>query len=760
MLDQTPVMGDDDRQQAQRLSQDSLRPPLRVPGYEQERFLGRGAFGEVWVAVDSNSGRTVAIKYYTRRGAIDWGLLAREVEKLRHLFTDRYVVQLLAVGWNADPPYYVMEYMENGSLEDRLRTGPMPVAEAVEVVREVARGLVHAHGKGILHCDLKPGNVLLDQDGKPRLADFGQSRLSNEQTPSLGTLFYMAPEQADLKGVPDARWDVYALGALLYCMVTGSPPFRDEGAQTTEQLQNGTIAERLAAYRRLMHTAPRPRGHRTVPDMDAALADIIDRCLAVNPKDRYPNVEAVLTALNNREQNQARRPWLVLGAVAPALVLLVMALAGWGLFNATIQSAEQEVTAQAMQGNRFAARAVADRFALDIDKRWRILACGAADPELIRRLEKVRTLAVGTPGWDDQRQWFQTWLDGQSAIYDGAFTPATRAVSWFINDQNGVQVARSPSNDSIGKTWAHRDYFHGQGQDLPTGSKAPLIHQPHRSVVFRSTVTKKLTVAFSVPIWPGRPGVGEPVGVLAMTSQIGRFAEWQGSPSQFTVLVDTRPGETGRPGMIIEHPVLEKQQRDLDRPTADGYVSANVLEQADRAQQRKVQAMAHRMRDSADTPGESHPRADSGEDFQGDFHDPLVPAVASWLVALEPVIVAYNRDAIIDTGWTVLVEQKVAEVLAPVESLRWTLLRSGLLALLVVIGVVVALWGFVILVLDPSSSSPLVQYLRRSLGLARRTVTSETGMSGSLARTDASQVAPRQPPTVLNTETPPGAKEG
>src|SRR5690606_20160783 len=96
--------------------------------------------------------------------------------------------------------------------------GSLPVGEAVEVFREVAVGLSHAHDKGVLHCDLKPANILLDQDLKPRLADFGQSRLSHEQRPALGTLFYMAPEQADLEAVPDASWDVYALGALLFTM--------------------------------------------------------------------------------------------------------------------------------------------------------------------------------------------------------------------------------------------------------------------------------------------------------------------------------------------------------------------------------------------------------------------------------------------------------------------------------------------------------------------------------------------------------------
>ena len=106
---------------------------MEVPGYEFERFLGMGAYGEVWVAVERNTGRRVAIKFYTHQGGLDWSLLSREVEKLAFLFADRYVVQLLGVGWNAEPPYYIMEYLERGSLADRLRQGPLPVAEAVAI---------------------------------------------------------------------------------------------------------------------------------------------------------------------------------------------------------------------------------------------------------------------------------------------------------------------------------------------------------------------------------------------------------------------------------------------------------------------------------------------------------------------------------------------------------------------------------------------------------------------------------------------------
>src|SRR5436309_6494336 len=137
---QTPA----DQQRSKDLSLQHTRPPAEVPGYQTQRFLGAGAYGEVWVGLDRNTGRKVAIKFYAHRRGVDWSLLSREVEKLVFLSADRYVVQLLEVGWDADPPFYVMEYVDNGSLEDRLqREGTFSAAEATEMFREIAIGLVH-----------------------------------------------------------------------------------------------------------------------------------------------------------------------------------------------------------------------------------------------------------------------------------------------------------------------------------------------------------------------------------------------------------------------------------------------------------------------------------------------------------------------------------------------------------------------------------------------------------------------------------------
>ena len=214
-LEGTQRQTSDELSFSQQMSMQATTPPSNVPGYRLTRFLGAGAFGQVWVGRDLNTGRDVAVKFYLHRGGVNWSLLSREVKNLVQLSADRYVVQVLEVGWDAEPPYYVMELIPGGSLEDRLQSRTrLSVEESVALFQKICIGLNRCHAKGVLHCDLKPANLLLGDDSEPRIADFGQSRLSGDQTPALGTLFYMAPEQADIHASPDASWDVYA--CLLY----------------------------------------------------------------------------------------------------------------------------------------------------------------------------------------------------------------------------------------------------------------------------------------------------------------------------------------------------------------------------------------------------------------------------------------------------------------------------------------------------------------------------------------------------------------
>ncbi|MFN9917277.1 MAG: protein kinase, partial [Pirellulaceae bacterium] len=131
-----------EQMRAEELSRRCTVPPAQLPGYRIDKLLGQGAFGQVWVGTDLNTGRSVAIKFYLHRSGVNWSLLAREVKNLVTMSANRFIVQVLDVGWDAEPPYYVMEYLENGSLVELLRQqGSLVVAKAVEIFTDVAMGL-------------------------------------------------------------------------------------------------------------------------------------------------------------------------------------------------------------------------------------------------------------------------------------------------------------------------------------------------------------------------------------------------------------------------------------------------------------------------------------------------------------------------------------------------------------------------------------------------------------------------------------------
>jgi len=734
--------GGDEQDRARRRSLQPVHPPTKVPGFEPIRFLGSGAFGEVWVAADKNTGRRVAIKFYSHRGGLDWSLLAREVEKLSFLFGDRHVVQLLEVGWSAEPPYYVMEYLTRGSLEERLREGTIPTTEAVGMFRDVATGLVHAHGKGVLHCDLKPANILLDDDGKPRLADFGQSRMSHEQSPALGTLFFMAPEQADLEAAPDARWDVYALGALLYTMLVGVPPFRDAlGAERIEQVPG--LEQRLIAYRELLRTSPRPTKHRKVPGVDRALADIIDRCLAISPARRYPNVQAVIDALHVRSIKRARRPLLILGALGPAVLLILLSLLAWETHRRAIRHSERDITRLALESEAFLAQFVAKGVAAQIDERWKAMEQFADTESFREALVEATAKEQGTP----EREILQAELSKLPERY-----PAMQATSFFVQDASGKQLARFPfATDTIDGDFSFRDYFHGRGYEMKPGTTdiAP-IRDVHRSIVFRSRATNNRMVAFSAPIWSGPRDAGDRhvIGVLAMTVELGHFAELRPehgtSKDQMAVLVDANEDANHVRGPILEHPGLAAANEAVAVPMpaaidarqatpsatsqqatlVDGfYLDEEHLQRL--SEMRKLQQEIRELRRKDPPPADLEQQL---ETLSASVHrltkideyvDPVqVEADDDWLAAIEPVVVEGRPDKIADTAWAVIIQQRRSTALEPVRELGQGLARSGLTGLAVVLGVVTALWGAVIVVMNESPRSRWLSRFKRRVGLS------------------------------------------
>jgi hypothetical protein len=236
-----------------------------------------------------------------------------------------------------------MAYAEQGSLANRLESGPLPLAEAFDIFRQLAEALAYVHAKGVRHCDMKPGNVLLKARKRALIADFGQAHLSCEQAPALGTFFYMAPEQATLaKQIPDTRWDVYGLGAIFYAMLTGQPP-RESAAVRDELARIDDLKDRLQQYRACVEKAPKPDLHRGVAGMDRHLAEIIDRCLEVSPVRRLRDAGSILAALARRERLLRQRPLLVFGFLAQVILCLVLGGLGYLGTQVAIQRTEESL---------------------------------------------------------------------------------------------------------------------------------------------------------------------------------------------------------------------------------------------------------------------------------------------------------------------------------------------------------------------------------------------------------------------------------
>ena len=212
--------------------------------YALERELGRGGMAVVYLATDLKQGRQVALKVFQPDVAAAMGpaRFQREVEiatRLEH----PHILSLYDSGQANGLLYYVMPYVEEQSLRERLdREGQLPIEDALRLAREMAEALDYAHEQGVVHRDVKPGNVLL-QRGHALLADFGVARAmevaGGEKLTgtgiSVGTPRYMAPEQATGAEKADARSDVYAVGAVLYEMLTGEPPFTGSTPQAVRQ---------------------------------------------------------------------------------------------------------------------------------------------------------------------------------------------------------------------------------------------------------------------------------------------------------------------------------------------------------------------------------------------------------------------------------------------------------------------------------------------------------------------------------------------
>ena len=300
--------------------------------YELLEEVGRGGQGVVFRARQKSLNRTVALKVITLgQWASETHLkrFRREAEAAASL-DHPGIVPIHEVGERDGSCYFSMKFIEGGQLDEVVRREPMPIRGAVELIAKVARTVHYAHEHGILHRDIKPGNILLDKNGEPHLTDFGLARLLDTQSSVtrtidvLGTPSYMAPEQAAGETTKLSKaTDVYGLGAVLYQLLTGQPPFA-----------GGTTYETI---RLLRDTEPRPP-RLLNPKVDRDLSTICLKCLEKDPQGRYSSALALAEDLEHwlkHEPIRAKpsgffthaRKWVRRNPSTTVLVTLLVALA-------------------------------------------------------------------------------------------------------------------------------------------------------------------------------------------------------------------------------------------------------------------------------------------------------------------------------------------------------------------------------------------------------------------------------------------------
>ncbi len=250
--------------------------------------IGGGGMAEVYLAEDVLLTRRVAVKILRSQFTGDEDFITRFRQEARAAarLSHPNIVSIFDVGREADTHYIVMEYVAGETLKDLIKRGALTPLAAAEIAAQVAAALKHAHANNIVHCDIKPHNILMSTDGVAKVTDFGIARAVSSQTTTqvagvLGSVHYLSPEQARGYGV-DAKSDIYSLGVVLYEMLSGAPPF------------DGSSAISIA----MKHLQEQPRPISEVaPATPQSLALSIEKAMAKNPADRFDTAYSFLRDL-------------------------------------------------------------------------------------------------------------------------------------------------------------------------------------------------------------------------------------------------------------------------------------------------------------------------------------------------------------------------------------------------------------------------------------------------------------------------------
>ena len=414
----------------------ALSPGERLNGYEIVALLGAGGMGEVYRARDTRLKRDVALKVLPERLAADeaaferFGREARAVAALSH----PNILAVFDVGQSGPAHYVVFELLEGASLRERLDQGPLPIRKAVDYARQTADGLAAAHGRGIVHRDIKPDNLFITDDGRVKILDFGLAQSASVAHASdattgvtarapitgagtvLGTVGYMAPEQVRGQAV-DHRADIFSLGATLFEMCTGTRAFK-----------GATAADTMSAV-----LSADPPEFTVAGPTPPALERILRRCLEKQPTERFQSARDLAFALESLSHVSAPAsgsvpaldaPPAPRGGSANAAIAAAVALAigvGAGAFVWRGREAAPAPQAPPLRAEFFSTVSLNTSMflALSPDGRW--LAYSDVAPETGVRHVFVRELATGVA----------TRVDGSDDGFPVAWSPKSDALLYI-----------------------------------------------------------------------------------------------------------------------------------------------------------------------------------------------------------------------------------------------------------------------------------------------------------------------------------------
>jgi serine/threonine protein kinase len=680
--------------------------------YHRLGLHAKGGLGEVYLAQDPDLGRQVAVKFLKTQHLDlpevrqQFRLEAEVTGQLDH----PGVVPIYGCGQLDRQPFYVMRFVSGGTLAATLKEfQPAPTGSALKRLvghlRSACETVAYAHSRGIVHCDLKPGNILLGKYGETLVADWGsavpverdeQARATGEKTVRAiksgemstassstrpWTPAYMSPEQ--IPGSPfeiSPASDIYSLGATLYHVITGQTHVHDlfAGGPPSEEELFDWIRQAKA---------PRPRQLRR--DIPPALEAICLKAMAVKPADRYrsalelaQDLEAWRTdgrvsvyrpPLMDRILRGARQHRAITGlTILLLLVGLALGIVGsaWYRESARVESLRAEAAHQRAETEHqrlqeavtTSARLAAEMLAYEIDLRWHMLEREANEPRLRREMERLP--ANLTPSTEPPVPALQEWLADR-------FRASTHfnTHSWMVADAQGILVARipTPKTATLGRSYRFRDYFHGLGKDFkeddPQVATLKPIRAAHRSIAYRSASDDQLLVNFTVPI-AGSKNDGEPavIGVLGMTQSVAHLASLERilARGHEFLLVDLRPTPLVEPpqaGLVLHHPLLKAHLKAAGGKLV--FLSSESLNQVQTWYQQEFRRCAQPGRSELETGSETG-KLEPQPCRLSAWRDPLRPAESDWAAVMMPVFVRGRglQGNFQDTGLIVIVQCK------------------------------------------------------------------------------------------------------